>query len=292
VIRSRQIGPADRSRKQGVAHEQVLTRRAAPANLQADAARAVSGRMVHLDLEVAEQQSLTIGVEVIDGWHWLDLQSEHFPVLDRALVQEGVVLVHVDRHIERPLRRRNAGDVIHVRMGQENVTDLYLISSDEIQELANLIARIDEHSLTRPLAGHHEAVLEKWSNRPALDYHFTATMILAIVDDLMFTSKIKTAAAQLNVPLTFARTSEGALAEMRKTRPTLVILDLNSARTEPLRTVAAMRSDPLLADIPSLGFVSHVQTGLIDAARQAGVGEVMARSAFTMQLPEILARGQ
>ena len=117
-------------------------------------------------------------------------------------------------------------------------------------------------------------------------------MILAIVDDLMFTSKIKAAAAQLGVPLTFARSSDGALAEMRTNRPMLVILDLNSTRTQPLITVAAMKADPVLADIPSIGFVSHVQTDLIEAARKAGVGEVLARSAFTMQLPEILARAK
>jgi len=117
-------------------------------------------------------------------------------------------------------------------------------------------------------------------------------MILAIVDDLMFTSKIKITAAQLGVPLTFARSSEGALGEMRKERPALVIFDLNSTRTSPLSTASAMKSDPSLADIPSIGFVSHVQTELIDAARQAGIDEVLPRSAFTMRLPEILARGK
>ncbi len=46
--------------------------------------------------------------------------------------------------------------------------------------------------------------------------------------------------------------------------------------------------EPALAAIPTIGFVSHVQADLIDAARQAGVGEVLARSAFTMRLGEIL----
>ncbi len=117
-------------------------------------------------------------------------------------------------------------------------------------------------------------------------------MILALVDDLMFTSKIKTTATRLGVPLVFARSPESALAEMRKSRPSLVILDLNSVRTQPLATVAAMKSDPALAEIPAIGFVSHVQTDLIDAARQAGVAEVLPRSAFTMHLPEILERGR
>ena len=113
-------------------------------------------------------------------------------------------------------------------------------------------------------------------------------MILALVDDLMFTSKIKTTAGQLGVPVVFLRSREAALATMRETAPSLVIFDLNATRLDPLGTVAAMHADPALAAIRTVGFVSHVQTELIDAARAAGVGAVMARSAFTAQLPAIL----
>lgn len=115
-------------------------------------------------------------------------------------------------------------------------------------------------------------------------------MVLAVVDDLMFSSKIKTAANQLGVPLVFARSSAAALAEMRKNAPSLVIFDLNNPRTDPIGTVAAMRADPGLSSIPTVGYVSHVDTDVIDAARQAGVTEVMPRSAFTMQLADILRR--
>ena len=113
-------------------------------------------------------------------------------------------------------------------------------------------------------------------------------MILAVLDDLMFSSKIRTAANQLAVKVAFARSSEAALAEMRKRAPTLVIFDLNNPRTDPLGTVAAMQADPKLATIPTVGFVSHVDTDLINAARKAGVKEVLARSAFTVQLADIL----
>jgi len=51
-----------------------------------------------------------------------------------------------------------------------------------------------------------------------------------------------------------------------------------------------MRADPALASVPTLGFASHVQTDVINAARHAGVGEVLARSAFTQQLGDILER--
>jgi PleD family two-component response regulator len=115
-------------------------------------------------------------------------------------------------------------------------------------------------------------------------------MILAVLDDLMFSSKIKTAATQLGVPLAFARSAASALAEMRKAAPSLVIFDLNNPRTDPLGIVAAMHADPDLAAIPTLGYVSHVDTPVIEAARRAGVNEIFARSAFTTQLADILKR--
>jgi PleD family two-component response regulator len=107
----------------------------------------------------------------------------------------------------------------------------------------------------------------------------------------MFTSKIKTTAGLLGVPVAFARSRDSALTEMRKRTPSLVIFDLNGKGTDPLGTLAAMHGDPGLAAIPTIGFVSHVQSDLIDAARLAGVGEVLARSAFTARLADIIKSG-
>jgi len=115
-------------------------------------------------------------------------------------------------------------------------------------------------------------------------------VILALVDDLMFASKIRTTAGQLGVPVVFARSGQAAVEEMRKQPPTLVIFDLNSQRTDPLGTLAAMKGDAALSNIPTLGFVSHVRADLIEAARRAGLGEVMPRSAFTARLADILSR--
>ena len=115
-------------------------------------------------------------------------------------------------------------------------------------------------------------------------------MILAVLDDLMFTSKIKSTAVGLGAAVTFARSADAALAEMRKSPPSLVIFDLNNARINPLAIVASMKEDAALASVPTLGFVSHVDTATITAARDAGVGEILARSAFTTQLAEILSR--
>lgn len=113
-------------------------------------------------------------------------------------------------------------------------------------------------------------------------------MIIAAVDDLLFSSKIRTTAKQAGVELTFARTPPEILEQSRTLKPSLVIFDLNSGKADPIETIAAMKKDPELASIPTLGFVSHVHTSLIDAARTAGVDDVMARSAFAANLADIL----
>ena len=113
-------------------------------------------------------------------------------------------------------------------------------------------------------------------------------MILAAVDDLLFSSKIRTTAKQAGVDLVFARTPPEILEQARTQRPTLVIFDLNSAKADPIETIAAMKNDAQLASLRTLGFVSHVHTGLIEAARAAGIDDVMARSAFAGNLAEIL----
>ena len=67
-----------------------------------------------------------------------------------------------------------------------------------------------------------------------------------------------------------------------------MIFDLNSTKASPIETIAALKGDAELESIPTLGFVSHVHTGLIEAARDAGIDEVMARSAFAGRLADIL----
>ena len=113
-------------------------------------------------------------------------------------------------------------------------------------------------------------------------------MVLVAVDDLLFSSKIRATAKQLAVDITFARTPDEILSQARALRPSLIVFDVNSQKSDPINTVAALKADEGLRDIPTTGFVSHVNTALILAARQAGMDEVMARSAFAANIPQIL----
>jgi len=113
-------------------------------------------------------------------------------------------------------------------------------------------------------------------------------MIVCVVDDLFFSIKIKTAAQHLGAEVYFERSGDQALETIRAKRPRLVIFDLDAAKLRATEVVAAMQADPGLRSIDTLGFVSHVHANTIAAARAAGVGQVLARSAFTTKLGSIL----
>lgn len=117
---------------------------------------------------------------------------------------------------------------------------------------------------------------------------YNPQMILCVVDDLIFSVKISTAAKALGAPVFFERNADMVLARVREKQPSLVVFDLNSAKLRPLELIAAMKADDELRRVPTLGYVSHVQTDVITAARAAGIDQVLARSAFADRLGEIL----
>ncbi len=67
-----------------------------------------------------------------------------------------------------------------------------------------------------------------------------------------------------------------------------MIVDLNHRSGKAIEAARAIKSDPATSRVFVLGFLSHVQADLAREARQAGLDAVMARSAFSQQLPELL----
>ena len=112
--------------------------------------------------------------------------------------------------------------------------------------------------------------------------------VLAAVEDLLFRSKISETASSLGIEAAFPRSPKRLLEALRESPPDLLVLDLNSARFEPLALLQTIRSDEATEDVSTVGFLSHVQKDLAVAAREAGCDRVVARSAFTKDLPRIL----
>jgi DNA-binding NtrC family response regulator len=113
--------------------------------------------------------------------------------------------------------------------------------------------------------------------------------VVALVDDLFFQAKMLETAKHLGVELRTCTTPDALDAEIAKSKPRLVVVDLN-ARGNPLDAVARMRANA--AEIPLLGFLSHVQVDLADRARAAGCHDVMPRSKFTRDLATILGQAK
>ena len=113
--------------------------------------------------------------------------------------------------------------------------------------------------------------------------------ILAVVDDLFFATKISETARRAGVAVEFV-TDEEALFQKAAGKPTLIIVDLNLSRLQPLPLIRKLKSDPELKQTSILAFVSHVQGELKMQAQEAGCDMVLARSSFSQNLPQILKR--
>ena len=116
-----------------------------------------------------------------------------------------------------------------------------------------------------------------------------ARRVIAAVEDLLFKSKILETAKELDVDAKFPRKPRKLLDALEESPPDLLILDLNSSRFEPLELLRTVKSDETLREVPTVGFLSHVQKDLAVAAKEAGCDRIMARSAFTKDLPKIIA---
>ena len=108
--------------------------------------------------------------------------------------------------------------------------------------------------------------------------------VVGAVEDLLFKSKISETAHQLGIEASFPRSPAKLLDALRESPPDLLVLDLNSARFEPLALLGDVRSDEATRNIATVGFLSHVQKDLAIAAREAGCDRIVARSAFTKDL--------
>ncbi len=113
--------------------------------------------------------------------------------------------------------------------------------------------------------------------------------IVAAVDDLFFGVKISEAARQAGLEVEFVK-DDRALLDSAATRPALIIIDLNCAGVKPLHSITKLKADPELKKISLLGYVSHVQGELKRKAHALGCDMVLARSAFSQNLPAILKR--
>jgi CheY-like chemotaxis protein len=112
--------------------------------------------------------------------------------------------------------------------------------------------------------------------------------IIAFVDDMFFVAKIRAAAQAGGCEVESVRSLE-RLEKAIADSTSLVIVDLNSDRLNPIQTIETLKSSPATKGIPIVGFLSHVQVDLKQAAERTGCDYVIPRSMFSMKLAEIVS---
>ena len=122
---------------------------------------------------------------------------------------------------------------------------------------------------------------------PPLSYNSMMT-IVAMIEDLLFRTKVEAAASRLGVPVTLAPDGPAAVQALRQAAaPLLLFVDLNHAGLDPLDAIRTVRRASPSARI--IGYYAHVREELRAQAAAAGCTEVLPRSAFVQRLPTLLA---
>jgi CheY-like chemotaxis protein len=113
--------------------------------------------------------------------------------------------------------------------------------------------------------------------------------ILAAIGDLLFTIKVRDTAKKMGLDVEFVK-SDKDLLEQAKNKPMLIILDLSFAAIQPLKTIVKLKGNAETKPLSLIGFLPHVEGELKQKAHETGCDMVMARSAFSQNLPQILKR--
>lgn len=109
--------------------------------------------------------------------------------------------------------------------------------------------------------------------------------VIAVLQDMIFESRIAAVAAACGVPVRFVRDPGGVEDAIGAAGGVLLDLNLNESVLELVRGLRAARPS-----LPMVGFLSHVQKELAREAAAAGVDPVLARSQFVQELPDLLVR--
>lgn len=115
----------------------------------------------------------------------------------------------------------------------------------------------------------------------------TEMALLAVLNDLIFETKIRSTAQALGVKASIARSVGGLPGALDRIRPALVIIDLNSLGASALDAVGIVRSHAAGSHV--IAYVSHVDADLATRAKDAGADQVMPRSLFSTGLPPLIS---
>ena len=116
-----------------------------------------------------------------------------------------------------------------------------------------------------------------------------SNLTVALTADLLFASRVKSTATAVGARVQLVRTADEMVRAATQESPALIVIDLDIRTLDPIELIKRLRADDQPVSAPILAYVSHVREDLIEAAREAGADQVMARGAFARNLAAILS---
>jgi CheY-like chemotaxis protein len=110
---------------------------------------------------------------------------------------------------------------------------------------------------------------------------------LLLSDDLIFVSRVTGTARALGLTVRSARTADALLKLAAPQAPTCVLLDLHNPGLD-LAYLLLRLGEVCPARPRVVAYGSHVEAGVLQAARAAGCDPVLPRSQFVEELPTAL----
>jgi two-component system, OmpR family, response regulator MtrA len=105
--------------------------------------------------------------------------------------------------------------------------------------------------------------------------------ILAVLDDLFFSSKISSSLEPLGHSVRILTDPSTAINRFKSQKPALVIVDLGLQRGDPFELIRDLKREP---GVTILAYTNHMDTAGLEKAREAGADKVVSRSLFSGEM--------
>jgi CheY-like chemotaxis protein len=117
----------------------------------------------------------------------------------------------------------------------------------------------------------------------------TERRILALVDDLLFASRIEGTLGALGYLVRSAPATAEAARIAREWLPDVVVVSFGAPFSDWEGAIRAIRAEPALGMVPILAFGPHVDTTARAVALDAGATRAVTNGAFFNRMPDVVA---
>lgn len=128
----------------------------------------------------------------------------------------------------------------------------------------------------------------RWSPGGARVGRRVSRLVLGLVPDLMFATRIERVVVPLGYAVEWA--ADGAALLARAPAAALVLVDLAARGVDVPAVIRALKAEPATRAVPLVAFGPHLDEAARDAAQAAGADGVVANSKLVFDLAGLLAR--